>query len=101
MQCSEPFHNFIPTHIQNPFIFMKIGKPYIALEIQNPGQLTILEYSEPWHIHENRPTLYNPGNSELWYIDIPGMFRVLKYLKPDIYSEPSQRFKMKCFVKIV
>ena len=28
---------------------MKIGKPYVTLEIQNAGILTILEYSEPWH----------------------------------------------------
>ena len=46
----KPFHNCIPTHIQNPVTFTKIGKPCVTLEIQNPGILTILEYSELWHI---------------------------------------------------
>ena len=36
-----------PTFIQNPVIFAKIGKPYVTLEIQKPGILTNLEYSEP------------------------------------------------------
>ena len=39
---------------------------------------------------------------EPWHIDNTGIFRILTYLKPNIYSEPSQRFfKMECFAKIV
>ena len=49
---------------------MKIGKPCVTLEIQNPT-------------------------------DNPEIFRTLTYLKLDTYSEPSQRFKMECFAKIV
>ena len=33
LEYSEPFHNSIPTHIQNPVLFIKI-----------------YEYSELWHI---------------------------------------------------
>ena len=47
LEYYEPFHNCILTYIQNPAIFMKIVKPYVTLEIQNPSILTILEYSEP------------------------------------------------------
>ena len=36
-----------------------------------------------------------------WHIDNPGIIRILTYLKPDRYSEPSQRFKMERFVKII
>ena len=43
----------------------------------------------------------NPGNSEPWHIDNPGIMRTLTYLKPGIYSEPSQRFRVKCFAKTV
>ena len=82
LEYSEHFHNCIPTHIQNPVIFTKIGKPCVILEIQNSD------------------TLYNPGNSKPWHTDIPGIFRALKYLKPDTYSGPSHRLKMKCFAKI-
>ena len=42
----------------------------------------------------------NPRNSEPWHIDNSGIFRTLTYLKPDICSEPSQRFEMECFSKI-
>ena len=31
----------------------------------------------------------------------PGILRTLTYLKPNTYSEPSQRFKMECFPKII
>ena len=58
-------------------------------------------YSEPHHICENRYTLCNPGNSEPWHIDNPGLFRTLTYLKPHTYVEPSQRCKIECFAKIV
>ena len=50
LEYSEPFYNSIPTHIQNFVIFTKIGKPCVILEIQNPGILTIIEYSDPWQI---------------------------------------------------
>ena len=43
----------------------------------------------------------DPGNSELWDIDNPGIFRTLKYLKPDTYSELSERFNIGCFAEIV
>ena len=33
----------IPSSIQNPVIFMKIGKPCVTREIQNPSILIILE----------------------------------------------------------
>ena len=42
----------------------------------------------------------NPRDSELWLINNSGIFRILTYLKPDRYSETSQRFKMECFNKI-
>ena len=47
LEYSTPFYNCIRTYIQNTVIFTKIGKPSVTLEIQNPGILTILEYSEP------------------------------------------------------
>ena len=47
LEYSELFHNCFPMYIQNPVIFTKIDKPSVILEIQNPGILTILEYSEP------------------------------------------------------
>ena len=43
----------------------------------------------------------SPGNSEPWHIDNHGILRTLTYLKPHTYAENSQRFKMKCFTKIV
>ena len=54
LEYSEPFHNCIPKHIQNPVISTKI-----------------FEYSE------------------------------LTYLEPNTYLEPSQRFKMEFFARIV
>ena len=62
--------------------------------MQKSGIFGILEYSElfpnfigcifrPCPIYENRQTLCNPGNSEPWHIDNPGIFRILTYLKPD------------------
>ena len=47
LQCSEPFQKCISTHIQNPAIFIKIGKPSVTLKVQNAGILAILENSEP------------------------------------------------------
>ena len=45
MEYLEPFHNIILAHIQNPVIFMKIGKPCVTLEIQNSCVLAVLEYA--------------------------------------------------------
>ena len=47
LEYSEPFHNCIPAHIQNPVIYMKIGKPCLTLEIENPDIWATLKYSEP------------------------------------------------------
>ena len=41
LEYSEPFHNSILTHIQNPIIFTKIGKPCVNLKVENPGILAI------------------------------------------------------------
>ena len=71
MEYLEFSHNCILVHIQNPVIFTKISKPCVTLEIQNPSIWTILEYLEP------------------------------QRLKPDTYPEPSQRFKVECFVTVV
>ena len=38
--------------------------------------------------------LCKPKNSESWRTNNPGTFRILIYLKPETYSEPSQMFKM-------
>ena len=35
------------------------------------------------------------------YIGNPGIFRTLTHLKPNRYPEPSERFRMECFVKVV
>ena len=61
LEYSEPFYDCILLHIHNTVIYTKIGKPCLTLEIQNPGTLAILEYSEG-----------------------------LTYLKSNSYSEPSQ-----------
>ena len=58
-------------------------------------------YSEPCHVYKNTQTLCNPGNSEPWHFDNCGLFRTLTYLKSDMYSELSQRFKSECFAKKV
>ena len=50
LEYSEPFHNCITAHIQNPVIFTKMAIPRVTLEIQNPAILLILEYSETRHI---------------------------------------------------
>ena len=42
MEYSEPFRNSIPM-LFRILSFMKTGKTYVTLEIQNPGVLTILE----------------------------------------------------------
>ena len=57
---AEPFLNCIPTHIQNPVIFTKIGKLSITLEIQKPG-------------HNDNPAIFRT----LTYL----IFRTLTYLQ--------------------
>ena len=42
LEYSEPFHNCIPSSVQNSAIFKKIGKPFATLEIENLGILAIL-----------------------------------------------------------
>ena len=91
----------LTRHIQNPTIghhsaiFRHILNLVQRLHMQKPEIFGIMEYSEPFHnyiqtyiqnpvIHKNLPT-----------------FRTLTYLKPDTYAEPSQRFKMEFFSKIV
>ena len=57
---AEPFLNCIPTHIQNPVIFTKIGKLSVTLEIQKPG-------------HNDNPAIFRT----LTYL----IFRTLTYLQ--------------------
>ena len=38
LEYSEPFHNFVSAHIQNPVMFTKIDKPCVILEIQKLWQ---------------------------------------------------------------
>ena len=72
LEYSEPFHNCVlfVRHIQNPVIFLKIGKLCITQRIQN------LTYSQTWSI------------------------RTLANLTPYTYAVTSQKFKMQCFLKI-
>ena len=72
LEYSKPFHICIQTHVQKSVMFTKIGKSCVTLEIQNPSN-----------------------------IDNHGIFITLTHLKCDTYSEPSQRFKLDCFEKIV
>ena len=58
LEYSEPLYNYIPSSIQNPAIFTKISKP-----------------------------CGRPANAEPRHIDDAGIIRILKYLKPDRYSE--------------
>ena len=50
LEYSGPFHNCLPSSLQNPITFTKIGKFCVALEIQNLCILIILEYLESCHI---------------------------------------------------
>ena len=50
LKYSEPFCNWIQTHIQNLATFMKIGEPSVTVEIKNPGTMTIPESSKFWYI---------------------------------------------------
>ena len=73
---------------------------------QKPSIFAILEYSEPFHnciLTHIQTKIGKPCvtlESEPWNIDNPGTCRTLTYLKPDIYTEHSKRFKMECFAKI-
>ena len=67
LEYSEPFHNCILTHIQNPVIFTKIGKPCVTPEIQKPGILIILEYVEPSHI-DNMTNIQKPLKDLRWSV---------------------------------
>ena len=65
------------------------------LHTQKAGILGILEYSEPFHN-------CIPTHSEPCHInDNLRILRTLTYLKPDTYSEHSQRFKITFFANIV
>ena len=63
--------------------------------MQKPDILGILEYLEPFHNYI--PTYSDPCHT----YDNLRIFRTLTYFKPGTYAEPSQRFKMKFFAKIV
>ena len=101
LACLEPTAYLKPCktltwHIQNPAIFRYINNLEQRSYIQKPGILRILEYSESFH------------NCILTHIKNPVIFMkiykyslIRTYLKPDTYSEPSQRFEMECFAKIV
>ena len=67
LEYLESFHNYVPTHIQNPVMFTKTGKPCVTVEIQSPGILSILEYSEPWHV-ENPTHMQNPVKDLSWSV---------------------------------
>ena len=56
LKYSEPFYNWIQTHIQNLATFMKIGKPSVTVEIKNPGNPQIFKtliYYKPYTYSEN------------------------------------------------
>ena len=54
--------------------------------IENPARFRTLSNSEFWHIYT--------------YLKLR-ILATLTYLKPDTHSEPSQRFNMEFFAKIV
>ena len=67
-------------------------------------------YLEPFHncipIHTQNPVIFTKIGKlcvtlEIQNPDSSGIFRTLTYLKLDTYSEPSQRFKIECFAKII
>ena len=63
--------------------------------MQKPHILGILEYLEPFHNYIL--TYSDPCHT----YDNLRIFRTLTYFKPGTNAEPSQRFKMKFFAKIV
>ena len=81
---SEPCQRALFNHIQT------YSEPCEKLAYAETGIFKILEYSEP--------DIY----SETCYIyENLRIFRTLTYLKSVTYSEPSQRFRMEYFAKIV
>ena len=88
-------------HIQNPAtghysaLFGYTHNLVQCLHMQKPGTLEIWEYLEPFHLH---PDAYS-GPSHI-YKNLQ-ILRTLTYLKTDIYSEPSQKFKIMFFAIIV
>ena len=87
---SEPCHKAVLSHIQ------AYSEPCATLT-----------YAETWHTRNpgtciTLPLLHLNVYSELCYINENlRIFRTLTYLKPNTYSEPSQRFKIEFFGKIV
>ena len=86
---SEPCHKAVLSHIQ------AYSEPCATLT-----------YAETWHTRNpgtciTLPLLHLNVYSELCYINENlRIFRTLTYLKPNTYSEPSQRFKIEFFGKI-
>ena len=76
---SELCHRKVFSHIQ------AYSEPY-QKHIQKPGILRILEYLKPFH---NCILVHIYKNFQI--------FRTLKHLKSDAYSEPSQIIKMEFF----
>ena len=88
-------------HIQSPChralfsLIQAYSETCERLHLQN------LEYSEPWNV-ENPFIIASDAFSEPCHINENlRIFRTLIYLKPDTYSESSQRFGIEFFAKIV
>ena len=64
LEYSEPFLYCVPTHIQNSVIFTKINKPWVTLEIQNPGTLKILKCSNLKYLKQ---THMQDSLKDLWW----------------------------------
>ena len=75
-------------HIKYPDIFTKIGKPCVSLEIQNPGIMTILEYSEPLQnyipTHFQNLAIFTKTGKPCVTLEIknPGILAILEYSEP-------------------
>ena len=79
--------------------------------MRKPGIFETLEYSELFYNciptnTQNPIILTKMGKpcvtlEEPWDSGNPRTFRALIYLKSETYSEPSKRFKMECFTKVV
>ena len=67
LEYSEPFHNCIPTHIQNLVIFTKIGKPCVNLyeqgipEKRAPGRWEDPKPYEGNELYEGPGPYEDPG----------------------------------------
>ena len=90
-------------HIQSPVIgyysavFRHIQILVQCLHMLKPGILAILEYAEPFPITASWGIFRTLSNLQKF----SKIFINLTYLKPNTYSESSQRFKMKFFGKRV